>query len=532
MAGKRQTETTPRDVLRVLFRHKRKATIFFIVVMLVTVGVTLLSSPVYYSEGKFFVRLGRENATLDPTAGLGQDPIVAIPTSRENEINSVVEILKSRVVAEKVVDTIGPEAILGEGSPDDLSQQNGVVAAIGRVTVEVKSAMGIVSGWLRQLSPGEEPSDRDLAITEFSRQLGVEPAKKSNVIRVSYQGSSPELSQDVVARLTDFYLEEHIRLNRTSGAQEFFNEQTSRLKLDLTEAEKELCTLKDETGVSSPEEQRLVIVTRIGRLEDDLLKTTSSIAASETRVKLLGDKLATLPQTRVSSETTGVTSEGTSRMRDRLYALQMEAEEAVATYQPDHPKLDVIRDQMAASQKVLDLEEESHSEVTVGPDLIHEEARAALLVEEPLLSSLRVEAEYLSRQLADVREELVELNESALQIGRIEREVELKDANYRKYSANLEQTLIDHALETERMSNISVVQPATYNVEPIHPRKLLNLALGILVGVIGGLGLALLAEYLDHSLKTPEDIEEKLDMPVLVSVPSLRRKQLVVNGRG
>jgi len=75
------------------------------------------------------------------------------------------------------------------------------------------------------------------------------------------------------------------------------------------------------------------------------------------------------------------------------------------------------------------------------------------------------------------------------------------------------------------------VQPATYETKPVSPRRRVNLALGLLVGVLGGLGLALLLEYLDHSLETPEDIETKLGLPTLVSIPRIRARQLVLDGR-
>jgi len=81
------------------------------------------------------------------------------------------------------------------------------------------------------------------------------------------------------------------------------------------------------------------------------------------------------------------------------------------------------------------------------------------------------------------------------------------------------------------MSNISIVQPATYEVKPVRPRVALNLALGLLAGVLGSLALTLLMERLDHSFRTPEDIERRLELPALVSIPRFRAKRLAANGR-
>src|SRR4051812_28860520 len=101
-----------REVLRAVFRHKGKAALFFLAVVAATLLIAFVSPRAYRSQAKLFVRLGRENATLDPTATFGQTPVVAMPQSRENEINTAVEILKSPVLLEKVIDAVGPRAIL------------------------------------------------------------------------------------------------------------------------------------------------------------------------------------------------------------------------------------------------------------------------------------------------------------------------------------------------------------------------------------------------------------------------------------
>src|SRR5437764_12111613 len=103
-----------RDFVRIIFRHRRKALTCALAILAATALITLVSPRAYRSQAKLFVRLGRENATLDPTAAVGQGPVVAVPQSRDAELVTAVEILKSRILVEKVVDAIGPPTILGE----------------------------------------------------------------------------------------------------------------------------------------------------------------------------------------------------------------------------------------------------------------------------------------------------------------------------------------------------------------------------------------------------------------------------------
>jgi len=112
MANDRQPAFALRDIYSAASRHKRKAIAFFLATVTVTVVATVLMPEAYRSEGKLFVRFGRENATLDPTATLGQKPVVAMAPSHESEINTIVEIIGSRVLAENVVDALGAPAIL------------------------------------------------------------------------------------------------------------------------------------------------------------------------------------------------------------------------------------------------------------------------------------------------------------------------------------------------------------------------------------------------------------------------------------
>ena len=293
----------------------------------------------------------------------------------------------------------------------------------------------------------------------------------------------------MVAKLIDSYLDEHLRLNRTRGSHEFFADQTRRLREELSRKEGDLRDLKNKTGLASPADQRQMMVARIGRLEDELLHAEAARAVARAKVRELREKLASLPDTEVTNETSGFGNEGTDRMRDQFYALQVREKEAQAKYTDDHPKMRQIREQIAAARSVLDEEERGRRQVTKEPSRLHHQAELALLGEEPALASLEAQADQMRAQLAVVRKELTTLNENELRLAALQRDVDLLEADYRKYSANLEQARIDQQLEAQRMSNISIAQPASYEPRPVRPRTTLNLLLGLCAGALGGLAL-------------------------------------------
>ena len=215
------SELSFHDLLEAILRQRAKAFTAFSVVMLAAILITLFAPRTYVSEAHLFVRLGRENVVLDPTATLGESKTVSVSQSREHELNTVATILKSRQLAEKVVSAVGYAAILEDRADEQ-------VAAASVVNV---------SGLPESLSPSLEITDRDKAIRHLSKNLRVEPVSQTNLVRILYKSHDAELSRNVVSRLIDTYLEEHARLHRSPGAHQFLADQTEKMQQDLQTAE-------------------------------------------------------------------------------------------------------------------------------------------------------------------------------------------------------------------------------------------------------------------------------------------------------
>jgi uncharacterized protein involved in exopolysaccharide biosynthesis len=218
-------------------------------------------------------------------------------------------------------------------------------------------------------------------------------------------------------------------------------------------------------------------------------------------------------------------------MQQQLYGLQLRYQELLAKYTDDHPAVNQVRQQLERAQGILEREDRARSQVTTGPNRAFEETKLSLLSQEPVLASLEAKAGALEAQLRQGRSELAHLNAADVRIARLKRELELQEQSYRRYAENFEQSRIDRALELERISNVNVLQPATYQPKPVRPHKLLNLALGLLIGVFGAAGLALAAEGLDHSFQSPEDVERQLDLMTLASIPRLKAAHFAVHRR-
>ena len=405
-AGGFLSEASLGDLIRIVFRHRRAALYFAGAVMLLTVLDVIFAPRQYCSEAKLLVRLGRENVGLDATTTLGQTPpTTAIPTSREEEINTVVAILESRALLEKVVDAVGPQTILNpityplrESTPPAAKP---ATDAAGDVVEPSRGILGPLYSGLERLGLKSPLSLREKAVVQLRKHLTIEAAKKSNVILLSHEGPSPKVSQAIIARLIDFYLDEHVRMNRTPRAHQFLKEQAAKLRAQLVLNEDQVRSLKNATGLAAPADQRQNLVLRIGRLEDDLKTSESAAAAAAAEIEQLDRRLKSMSPTQVLGAAGGYPNLAADGMRQQLYALQLKEKDLASRVTDKHVELRFVRQQIATARKVVDSLEPSRTQTTVGPNHNYDELRLSQAREEVSLAALRAKATTLRTQLAD-----------------------------------------------------------------------------------------------------------------------------------
>ncbi len=258
------------SVLSSVLRHRKKLVVFGCVMLAGAIVLGAMWPKAYRSEAKLYVRLGRENLGLDATASLGHE-ISGLQISREEELNTVVELLRSRSLLEKVVDAVGPETILNPTTKSGQPARPSLFATL-RATA---------NQWLQKLSNDEPLTPRERAIITLRQQLDMQNVRKTDVIMVAHEGPSAVASQQIVSNLINLYLDEHVRMSRSPHEHAFLAEQAGAIKKQLIQREGELKAFKDQTGLASPAEQRQTLVGQIGRLEDDLKTALATIEATD-----------------------------------------------------------------------------------------------------------------------------------------------------------------------------------------------------------------------------------------------------------
>ena len=163
--------------------------VMFVTLLLAVLAMIFLPRS-YHSEAMIFVKLGRETVSLDPTATTGNQ--ISVIESRDNEINSIRDMLYSRGIMEKVADRIGPEVILGDAPLTDESFET-----------------NFVTGTDYRNSP------RQKAVLELSENTHVITSRKSSVLTQVAESKSPELAQRILNEYLDVYLAMHTEAHQT-----------------------------------------------------------------------------------------------------------------------------------------------------------------------------------------------------------------------------------------------------------------------------------------------------------------------------
>jgi uncharacterized protein involved in exopolysaccharide biosynthesis len=404
--GKQKQTSSLRDLLTLLFKHKKKILIiFFAIVAAVTIG-SLLLPPTYEAKSSLMVKFGREyiyHPEVDKKF-LDTGPLLLL--HQEEIINSEIQILTSRDLSEKVVTTLKVENIypnLAKNSP-------------------------------KMITPLE-------AAKQFEQDLSVEGIKKSNVIQITFRHKNPHIAAKAVNLLVDFFKEKHIQVYSDSKYS-FFEQQLSSYEKKLKESQDNLEAFKQKYHVFSLEEQRTLLLKQ--RMDLD-----TALKISQNQVKELQKKILFLKS-----------------------------------------QMETVSENM--EREVINAQAE--------------------------LSSQGVKSAGLRGQIAQLDKEIKTLDLRENELQNLKREISGNERNYKTYLEKLEEARISEDLNRQKMTSISMIQPAEVPVKPVKPQKALNIVLGVILGAVLGFGIALFAEFMTQGLSTPESTERRLGLPVLTTI--------------
>lgn len=382
------------------------------------------------------------------------------------------------------------------------------IIASRRTAAAAVRALGLNTdaGFMKGLPPGAKNppmnASVDAAVALLLSRLRVEPIKESRLVKLTIDDADPVRARRVLSAVVDAYLQHNIdeAVSSNNSAGDWLRDQLSKLKTDLEGSELALHDYKRDKqilSVSLDEQSNMLReeMTRLNQALTDVRTKREHIASRARELSLVAaDDPVDLPAAELLDNLL------LSSLRTRFLESKAEVSGLKGSGKGDnHP------DVVAALARV----ESSR-------DALRAEIRNIQGAVQNDLIAVGREASGLSGLFEQAKAHAMDLNLLEIEYRRLER---TKTNNEKLYGLVLERSKESDLASMMRFSNVRVVEEPLEGKSPIKPQVPLNLALGVVAGVVLGLGAAAAREQLDRSLKSSEDVERSLGLPFLGTLP-------------
>ncbi len=339
-------------------------------------------------------------------------------------------------------------------------------------------------------------TSRPAILGAFLSRLSVKRVPNSRLIEVQFAAEDPQLAAQIVNTHLQNYVEENFRskYDATTQASNWLSGELEELRIKVEKSEDARIAYERENQIWQIDEKQDITTQKLADLSKAVTDAQTDVAEKEALYRMAASgNVDALPAARNNAVI--------SNLLNRKSSLDEQYAESLDQYGPNFPK--VLR--LAAQQK------------EVNDDLAAARKNMVEGVEEEY-NTARTHVELLQDALDKQKTEANGLAEKLVQYHILQHDAESNKQLYDGLLQKLKEAGITAGL---RSSNIRVVDPALAPTTPSRPQKARNISLAFLVGLVGGVGLALFREYLDNTVKSPDDIESLTGLPSLAVVPSL-----------
>lgn len=487
-----QQEVHLRDYWQVLVKRRRIALIFFAVVVTVVTVYSLTATPVYQGTVQLMVDTER-NQTLTFTEGGG-----AIIQSKDmaEYFNTLKTIMESRIFADRVVRkmqlTTNPyfKELKRKGDGGVSTSLFGAVRSLlpGRGT---QTSQAPPYRFREEL----DPALTDLVLANSSLQVG----KKSNIFTINFTATSPSVAAAMANGIADAFVEHNLdmKVKPYRDAAEWLSARLVESKAKVGESETKLQRYKEGTGITSFESKESVLNQKLQELMTQQVQAEGKRQESEIKYRQIQsviDKpelLATVPDIMNNLVVQG--------LRNDELALRKQITELSEKYGEKHPQIIKVKSQLETVRRNINLEARKMLNA----------ARSDFEVARNREIGIQREIEGQKRQVLGLTRKAIDYNVIAGESG----------SNKQFYELLLKKMQEASLSSGMNVSNIQIVDSAVAPDGPIKPKRAKNLLLAILVGLFGGISAAFFVEYMDDTVKSAEEVDRLLQLPLLDIVP-------------
>jgi exopolysaccharide transport family protein len=461
------------DYWRVLVGRRWTILAVLATIVAITTIYTLRQTPIYQASAS--IQIDKENPNI-----LSFKDIYQIETATDDTLRTQFEVLKSRTLARRVIDELKLDK--------NEEFQPGAPGAVG-------SALAYVRALFSHSSP-KEPDPLRPIVDAYLNHLDVAPVRQARLVNINFESKDPELAARVINAHAKQFIDQNLqfKVDATEAASDFLEQNLVTLKQKLEKAEDQLQQYSQKNQILFTEEGKNTATEKLRQLQEAYTKAQEERFQKESYYRLVEDNHTDdLPQITDNKLITDLTS----KMAD----LQRQESELAVTFRPDYPLRQRIVGQIGQLHSTID----------------SEKGRVIAVIRSEYAAAQDRER-LLAAELEKQRGAVNKINEDIIQYNIYKGDADSVRQLYDGLQKRLKEASVSAGLTA---SNIRIVDRAEVPEFPIRPRKTVNIALGLLLGLSLGIGLAFFQEYLDNSIKAPEDVNRFLNLPTLGMVPRL-----------
>ncbi|MEW6255311.1 MAG: polysaccharide biosynthesis tyrosine autokinase [Pseudomonadota bacterium] len=395
------------------------------------------------------------------------------------------ELLRSRAMSERVVAAMGLDQ-----APDFVSTKSSIIGAIlGLFSFGGSDTDGV------DAQDAKEAADLRRAVSRVRNNVTIKPLAGSRLVDITYTDPSRSRAAAVANAYADAYVASNLdrRFEANSYAKVFLEDQLKQLKIRLEESEKAMLAFAEQENMVQTSDQQSIAETNLAAANAALGVLISGRIQAEQAWKQVEETPSTsLPQLLNNKVIEG--------LRIQRNDLKRDYEEKLETFKPSYPVMMEISNKIAAVDK----------QIAAEIDTVKRSLQASYD------TSLRQE-EQMQARIGELTAEVLELQKKSIRYSILKREVESNRSLYNNLLQRYKEVDVAGGVGT---NNIFIVDRAAVPISASHPQFLKIIAIALVAGLIIGFGAAYLIEMLDDRVRTPDDVERSVGLPMLGLVPA------------
>jgi capsular exopolysaccharide synthesis family protein len=488
------------DRLNAVFKHRRLAGTAFVLVLGGMMIQSYSTVPIYQTSAR--IEIQDERSTSISQIGINDPQFFQDP---EPYFKTQHQILRSRELARRVVQRLDLQA-----HPDF----NGSAPRPRDPLTLLRRARASLSAWVRELvskpaaqttaqAAGDAAAQENALIGAFLSGVEVREVPTTRLVDVLYTHTDAEFTALAANTLAEEYAVQNLeqRLASVSNQLTWLGDQLREAEAKVLASETALQQYREARNAHSLEERQNTVVANLTQLNEAVLRAQTGRLAAGAKY----NQIRNADPTRDSADTFPIigSDAGVVAAKNKLEtALSRRTELAQRGYGENHPSMRGVVTDIANATRELEAERRRVIE-----SVKNEYDRAAL------------EEQNLARGLDAAKSDAVDLDRKSADYKILERQ---RDSNRQIYQSLLDQQKTLSVVANSRANNVKITDRAEVRRAPIAPNTRKDLITAILAGLALALGLAFGIEYLDDTVKTPEDVTRRLGLPLLGLVPAVR----------